>query len=252
MKRSWYLGLGPEDVGRHCVLVGDPGRVDLFAARLDRSRLVNGDRGLRTVTGLFGEVPVTVTAFGMGAPIATIVLEELASVGAEVILRAGTAMSTGPELPLGSFVVAHAGYRGEGTSSSYAPLAFPAVADPALTAAAVAELDRRRLPHSVAIIGSFDGFYSEMLARDPGQAGDVQDRLAELRRLGVAAADMETAAVLVVGSILRIRAGSLCLVSVDGTTRSTLGDEEREAGERALVEVALATVTSFAGHPSAA
>ena len=247
MKRSWYLGLTASDIGRHCILVGDPGRVELFAARLDGARVMNEDRGLRTVTGTFADVPVTVTAFGMGAPIATIVLEELASLGAQAILRAGTAMSTGPDVPLGSFVVGLAGYRGEGTSPSYAPPAYPAVADPSLSAAVSAELARRDLVHHDGIIASFDAFYREMLAHNAGEVDRVTAQLAELRRLGVIAADMETAALLVVGSILRVHVGSLCLVTVDGSTRATLEDGARDAGERQLIDVALAAVASL-GH----
>lgn len=246
MNRSWYLGLTADDIGRHCILVGDPGRIEVFASRLTESRIVNEQRGLRTLTGRHNGMPLTVCAFGMGAPLATIVLEELADLGANVVLRAGTAMATGPALALGSFFVASAGLRGEGTSRTYAPLEYPAVADPALTARVVGELTTRGLPHAVGIIASYDGFYTEMFALDEGRTPLVAQRLDELRRLGVPAADMETAALLVVGSLCRVRTGSLCLVSVDGATHDTLDETARRTGEAQLVEVALGAVTSLA------
>jgi Uridine phosphorylase len=244
--RSWYLGLSPDDVGRYCVLVGDPGRVEIFARRLEGARTLPERRGLRTVTGRYAGSLVTVCAFGMGAPLATIVLEELAALGAEVVLRAGTAMSTGPELPLGSFIVASAGLRGEGTSRSYAPIEYPAVADGVLIARVTEALAERGLPYHVGIVASYDGFYTEMLTFDPTRAPGIASRFEGLRRLGVYAADMETAAVLVVGSLRRIRVGSVCLVSVDGTTRNTLEEAARIHGEEQLVDVALDAVTSCA------
>ena len=251
MNRSWYLGITADDIGRYCILVGDPGRVDVFASRLTGARTVTEQRGLRTVTGTYAGTTVTVCAFGMGAPLATIVLEELAELGAEVVLRAGTAMATSPELLLGSFIVANAGYRGEGTSRSYAPIEYPAVADAVLTARVVHELVTRGLPYRLGVVASYDGFYTEMLSFDPQRAPGVAHRFEELQKLGVHAADMETAAVLLVGSLRHVRVGSVCLVSVDGATRSVLDDVARRDGESRLVDVALDAVTSFARSPIA-
>src|SRR2546422_317834 len=126
---AWYLGLKSGDVASRCILVGDRARVDMFGAHLKDARLLSDRRGLRTVGGTFQGVPVTVSAFGMGAPIAAVLLEELAAIGVRVALRAGTAMSLAPDrLPLGTFIVAHAALRAEGTSLTYAPLGYPAAA----------------------------------------------------------------------------------------------------------------------------
>ena len=246
MKRAWYLGVGREEVAPRCVLVGDPARVDLFAACLDGARLVSEERGLRTVTGAAGGVPVTVSAFGMGAPIAAVVLEELVGLGARVVLRAGTALGVGGEdgPSLGAFVVAQAAMRGEATSAGYAPPGYPAAADPDLNDRLRAELVRAGAPFLVGTMASYDGFYTELFAADEARRAGVEARLAELRRLRVLAADMETSAVLVAGAVLGVRAGSLCLVSVDGANRARLGEAERRAGEARLVEVALAAVAA--------
>ena len=76
--RAWYLNCEAEEVGDRAVLVGDPGRVERVAARLDDVRWLNADRGLITATGSRGDAQVTVTAFGMGAPIAAVVLRRAA------------------------------------------------------------------------------------------------------------------------------------------------------------------------------
>jgi uridine phosphorylase len=245
VKRAWYLGVTAEEIAPRCILVGDPGRVDRFAARLDGARLVSQERGLRTVTGEYEGTPVTVSAFGMGAPIAAVVLEELAGVGARVVLRAGTAMAVGDDANLpGALVLAHAAFRGESTSVTYAPLGYPAVADPLLLAAAQVELRRSGAPYREGLLASYDGFYTELFAVDERRKREVVARFAELAALGVLAADMETSAVLVAGALLGVRAGSLCLVSVDGRRGTRLDEAARRAGEDTLVDVTLATVTA--------
>jgi len=237
---AWYLGLNAGDVATRCILVGDRARVDMFGERLDGARVLSDKRGLRTMGGTFDGVPVTVSAFGMGGPIAAVLLEELASIGVRVVLRAGTAMSLAPDrLPLGSFIVAHAALRAEGTSLSYAPLGYPAAADPVVVSTVTEVLTQIGAPHHVGILATADGFYSEMLAPSAARAEPVNRRQEEFRKLGVLAADMETATIFVVASLLGVRAGSLCLISVDGPGRALLDDDSRRAGERQLVEVAL-------------
>lgn len=247
MKQTWYLGATANDVADRCILVGDPGRVHLFADRLQDTRVVNERRALLAVTGRFGGMPITVAAFGMGAPIAAVVMEELAALGARVFLRAGTAMSLGPELPLGSFVVGIAGMREEGTSRTYAPAGYPAVADLALTNAVVDCLTAMDLPHRIGVIASDDGFYGRFLAQSVDQEAQVERRLGELRRLRVLAGDMETAAVLTVAAVRGVRAASLCLVSVDACTRTRLDPERMRRGEHDLVEAALRAVSVGSG-----
>jgi uridine phosphorylase len=246
VKRAWYLGATADQIAERCILVGDPARVDLFAARLETPRQISQERGLRTVTGVVGEVPITVGAFGMGAPVAAVVLEELVGLGARVVLRAGTALAVGtqPAVPLGAFVVAQAALRGEATSSTYAPLGYPAAADPVLNDRLRDELARHDVVHRIGLLASFDGFYTELVAADDARQAGVAARLAELRRLRVLAADMETSAILVAGAVLGVRAGSLCLVSVDGPSHDRLGTVERADGERRLVEIALAAIAA--------
>ena len=87
---------------------------------------------------------VTATAFGMGGPIAAIVLHELFDLGVRTFLRVGTAMAM-PPAKLGDFVLADGAFRDDGTSRTYAPLGYPAVADFDLGAALRAALETARV-----------------------------------------------------------------------------------------------------------
>ena len=94
-RRAWYIGCSEEEVGEGAVLVGDPGRIERIAEHLSAPHFVEENRGLRTVTGERAGRRITATAFGMGAPIAAIVLHELFDLGVRAFLRIGTAMVDG-------------------------------------------------------------------------------------------------------------------------------------------------------------
>ena len=54
--------------------------------------------------------------------------------------------------------------RGEGASQTYAPLAYPAVADFDFGGALRTELGRRAAPWRAGLFGTYDGFYTEMFS----------------------------------------------------------------------------------------
>jgi uridine phosphorylase len=238
VKDAWYLSCSPGDVADRAALVGDPGRVDLFAAQLEDPRIVGENRGLQVVTGASHGIPVTVCAFGMGAPIAVIVLEELAQLGVAAVVRVGTAMTLVAG-GLGELVVASAGVREEAVSATYLPSSFPATPDLDLLFDLLVALESRRERYRVGLVASLDGFYTEMFAVRPERVDRIGARLGGLREAGVVAVDMETSALLTVARRLGVRAASLCLASVDAESRTKLEGDERDEAEGRLVEVAL-------------
>jgi uridine phosphorylase len=250
-RRGWYLRCTEHDIAERVVLVGDPGRVEVFARSLQSPRIVNTNRALNTVTGLYNGVPVSVAAFGMGAPIMAVVLEEVVWLGAKVVLRAGTAMSSAPGW-FGKFIVADAAVRGESTSGTYVSPGYPAVADDLLVDALSSILTENSKSWGRGVMASYDGFYSELFALDERRRQKVLDLRAHLRDLGISATDMETSALLTIGNYLGVQCGSLCLVTVDGETQAALEGPEREEGEADLVRFALEGVTRCALHSQVA
>src|SRR4030095_584177 len=122
-KRAWYLGCTSDQVAERVILVGDPGGVPRLSRCLDDVEFLPVNRGLATATGTHRGVRVTLAAFGMGAPIAVIVLHELGELGSRLFLRIGTTMSL-PPTAIGDFVIADRALRHEGTSYAYAPKDF--------------------------------------------------------------------------------------------------------------------------------
>jgi uridine phosphorylase len=243
MTQAWYLGCGADDVAERAIVVGDPGRVDLFAEQLDDVRLVGDNRGLRSITGSSAGTSVTVCAFGMGAPIAAIVLEELAQLGVKTVLRVGTVMTLVPDA-LGELVVATAAVREEAVSRTYLPLSVPAVPDLDLLFGMLVSLEQLGERYRAGLVASLDGFYTEMFAALSEREQAVRERLAALAELGVIAVDMETSAVLAVARRLHVAAGSLCLATVRSDAPERLDGRDRIQAEARLVQSALRILRS--------
>lgn len=235
---AWYLRCTPDQVGDRAILVGDRARVSLLTDAMTDVEWVNQDRGLSTVTGTYKDIRVTVTAFGMGAPVAVIVLHELARLGVRAVLRLGTMMSL-PPTKVGEYVLADAAIRGEATSGTYVPPDFPAVGDHDLVHAVRTELERSKRPYRAGLVASYDGFYTQMFPLDDRSWSTFRASQETWKSLGVLGLDMETSAVLAVGRGLGVRAASLCLTTVDGPTQQKLDDAAREERERELCHIGL-------------
>src|ERR1700722_7369632 len=167
-RSAWYIGCRQDEVGEAAILVGDRARIDRIAENLKGPHFVEENRGLGTVTGLRAGRRIPVSAFGMGGPIAAIVLHELFDLGVRHFLRIGTAMVMRPA-KLGDFVLADGAVRGEGTSRTYAPIGYPAIADFDLGAALRGALVKHNVSWRAGIFGTYDGFYTEMFALSAGE-----------------------------------------------------------------------------------
>jgi len=243
-KMSWYIGCASDQVGEAAILVGDPARIDRIAARLERPIFPEVKRGLRTVTGWHGGRRLTAAAFGMGAPIAAVVLHELFDLGVRTFLRIGTAMVTKPAV-LGDLVLAEGALRHESTSASYAAAGFPAVTDFAMLSALRTRLSASSWRWHAGVFASYDGFYTQMFALEGGQRSAARELVEDMRRYRILAADMETSALLVAGRVLGARVAVLCLGTVDAITQEKLDAPATAAGEAKLFEAALDTLTAL-------
>jgi uridine phosphorylase len=243
-RTAWYMGHSEDDVGDRAILVGDPDRIDRIAPRLQNARLLPVSRGLRTVTGTYGGARVTVAAFGMGAPIATIVLHELAHLGVTRFVRIGTAMHFAPAAP-GDFLVSTAAVAYDGTSLSYAD-GDPSIpqADPDLVIALRSAVEERDAAVHSGTYATFDAFYRDMFGLDEAGRRRATEVRARMQKLGILATDMETAALLTAARALKVSCATLCLGTVDGLTQEKLGAEPLARGEALLFDAALAAIAA--------
>lgn len=236
-KPSVYLKVTPADVAPYAILSGDPQRVEKMLPFLDNVRIVAVSREYHTYCGTYKDVPVTISSTGIGGPSAAIAVEELYDNGVKVIVRLGTVMGLRDEL-LGCFQIPKGAVRMDGTSTTYAPLGYPAIADPSLVASMIKGVKACGFSWANGLISSVDGFYNEMKSSRLSQKMkvDTLNRLEILKRLGVDGVDMESATMLTVGSLMEIPCCVVTMTTVLANLKEELqGDNRVQAEEKDLI-----------------
>lgn len=99
--------------------------------------------------------------FGIGAPAAAAMLEELIAFGTRAFVSIGTAGALVPGLRPGDVVLCTGALRDEGVSYHYADAGEPAIPDPALTASLGKALAEAGIAHATAKSWTTDGLYRE-------------------------------------------------------------------------------------------
>lgn len=205
---QYHIGCAPGDVGRYCILPGDPGRSAVIARYFDNPVQVAYNREYNTYTGtLLGE-KVTVCSTGIGGPSATIALEELVALGADTFVRTGTCGGIALQVQSNDLVIASGAVRHEGTSREYAPIEFPAVPDFSVLSALVKAAEQMGNPFHVGVVQCKDSFYGQ---HDPARmpvSYELLQKWEAWKRLGVLASEMESAALFTAAAALGVRCGS--------------------------------------------
>ena len=226
LAKQFHIACAQGDIGRYCILPGDPGRVPAIAALFDDAKQIAYNREFNVWTGtLLGE-KVTACSTGIGGPSASIAMEELHKCGADTFIRTGTCGGIALDVQSGDVVVATGAIRYEHTSREYAPIEFPAVADFQVTNALVEATKKLGFPLHTGIVQCKDSFYGQ---HDPAASPvyyELQQKWESWKRLGVLASEMESAALFVVAAALGCRCGS-CFHVVWNQEREAAGLDQR-------------------------
>ena len=226
LAKQFHIACAQGDIGRYCILPGDPGRVPAIAALFDDAKQIAYNREFNVWTGtLLGE-KVTACSTGIGGPSASIAMEELHKCGADTFIRTGTCGGIALDVQSGDVVVATGAIRYEHTSREYAPIEFPAVADFQVTNALVEAAKKLGFPLHTGIVQCKDSFYGQ---HDPAASPvyyELQQKWESWKRLGVLASEMESAALFVVAAALGCRCGS-CFHVVWNQEREAAGLDQK-------------------------
>lgn len=230
------------DVGRYCILPGDPGRCEKIAAYFDGAVKVQQNREYTVYTGtLLGE-KVSVCSTGIGGPSAVIAMEELHAIGADTFVRVGTCGGIALKVQSDDVVIATGAIRHEGASREYAPIEFPAVADYHVQEALVQAAKNLGKPWHAGVVQCKDSFYGQ---HDPQRMPVSYELLAKWeawKRLGVLASEMESAALFCCAAALGVRCGS-CFHVVWNQEREAAGLDQTESHDlAAAIEVGVEAV----------
>ncbi len=220
LEKQYHIQCVEGDVGRYCILPGDPGRCASIAQYFDDAHLVSQNREYTIYTGtLLGE-KVSVCSTGIGGPSASIAMEELHNIGADTFVRVGTCGGIDLDVQAGDVVVATGAIRYEHTSMEYAPIEYPAVANYEVLTAIVEAAERLNKNTHVGVVQCKDSFYGQHSPAKSPVSYELLQKWEAWKRLGVKASEMESAALFVVADALKCRCGSCFHV---------LWNQEREA-----------------------
>ncbi|MGC9136574.1 purine-nucleoside phosphorylase [Caldivirga sp.] len=199
-----HLKVSKGDVAERVIVVGDPARARQLANMLKDSRIINENRGFLTYTGSYNGVKITVATHGIGAPSTAIVVEELVSMGARVIVRLGTAAALRSDIEPGAVLIpSGAGYNAGGIYAQYlgGSIVYPAVPNHEVLLKLVSKFMNSRLSFMIGPIYSSDAFYAE------------EDLPRVLGSRGILGVEMECAVLFLLGLIRGIKTGAVLVIT---------------------------------------
>ena len=122
----------------------------------------------------------------------------------------------------GDLVISTGAIRFEGTTKEYAPIEYPAVADFFVVQALKKAAEKNQKRYHMGVVQCKDNFYGQHSPDTMPVAHELRERWDAWITCGALASEMESAALFIVGSIRRVRVGSVLLVLAN-QTRSEMG-----------------------------
>ena len=210
-EKQYHINVAKGEVGKYCILPGDPARCEKIAAYLENPHHVSTNREYNIWNGtLCGEV-VTVCSTGIGGPSTAIAVEELALCGATHMIRVGTCGGIDVKVKAGDVVIATGAVRQDGTSREYAPIEFPAVSGADTLFALAGAAKEQGIDYHTGVVQSKDSFYGQHSPHRMPVAGELEAKWEAWKRLGVLASEMEASTLFTVGASLGLECGAVFL-----------------------------------------
>lgn len=239
-----HIRLSEEHAVPYAIMPGDPARVERIKEFLTDVEELADNRGMKSITGYYKGVKVMAISTGMGGASISIVVEELAKIGVEVMIRIGSAGAYKPGIELGDLIIANGAVRDDGATKWYVAPEFPAVPDTEVLFEMIKAAEALGYPHHVGIARSHDSFYF-----DDEENSEIE---AYWGTKGVAGGDFETSTLFVVGGIRGVKTGSILnnVVKFQGDVSDAIGDYVDEGsitmeGEKREIILALETMVAL-------
>ena len=225
---EFHLKIKSGDIGRYVILPGDPGRCEKIAALFDNPVKTASNREFTTYTGTLDGVPVSVCSTGIGGPSAAIALEELVHCGADTFIRVGTSGGMQPDVLGGDLVIATGAVRMDGTGTEYAPIEYPATPHFDVVQALHQAATQAGHRFHTGVVQCKDSFFGQHEPEVMPVSYELENKWQAWIRMGCLASEMESAALFIAGSFLRVRVGS-CFLVVANQERAKKGLPNQQA-----------------------
>jgi uridine phosphorylase len=257
---QYHIGFGAADLPAGtsiALLSGDPGRSELIATEhLGGARELSRNRGLDGfVATLPGGSPVVCATSGMGAPSASIVVNELVQTGIRTIIRIGTSGSIRDDVRVGALVIPSGALTNQGAANDIAPPEFPAVADPFLVVAAAQAAARLGIDHHVGVVASTDTFFEgqerSASSANPSLLRRLRGTIDEYHDLGVLSFEMEAGTLFKMGVVYGIHTAAVLGIIAQRSEAEQPDLEAKDLAVDRAIRVAIAAADSWASRGSA-
>lgn len=237
-----HIRLAPDSVCEFALLPGDPERVSTVAHYLENVKELSYNREFKSISGTYKGVNVLVVSTGIGGPSTAIAVEELRNLEVKTLIRIGSCGALQNNIKLGDLVIASGAIRSEGTSNTYIEKSYPAVPDTDILMSLIKCAQELNYVYHCGIIRSHDSFYTD-------NEEEIDKFWAEKN---VLASDMESAALMVIGSLRGLKNASILNVVVEtkgnleeGINNYVDGELEALKGEEKEILTALETVAKL-------
>lgn len=177
------------------IIVGDPARLDVLSKLMENVKIITQNREYRSICGTYKGKNILGLSTGIGAPSTAIAVEELYHIGAERVIRVGTAGAYQRGISIGDLIIAEGVVRSDGLTSQYVPAEYPAVPDLLLMSIARKYASKEYY----GIVRSHDGFYMDNNSKTEEYWSNK----------GILGADMESGTLLTVGRMRKLKTLSI-------------------------------------------
>lgn len=191
------------DVSTHVIVTSVP---DIYEATIERMHEVTekpGQPGFRLASGTVHNIRLTVALRPVGPTALAILVEELARLGARVVINFDTALALSPSVEIGGIFLAPAAVKGDGVSRNYLPVEVPAIADFDLLRHIQQTLEIHNISARTTTVWSIDLYYINEAILEHGAR--IYGKYATI-------VDMDTAALYTVAMSRKLHAASILVV----------------------------------------
>ncbi|WP_223066933.1 nucleoside phosphorylase [Paenibacillus caui] len=212
-----FTRITPEQVGPYVIFVVkdplhgcDKDVAEEVAEHFDTHTLVSDTGMAKTYTGTYKGARITVVSCGSGAPELEIILMDfMTHSNAHTFIRVGGSGAMQEHLSVGDLVIATGAVRDDGTSRSYVPGQFPAIADYELVAAMKKAAEDRGYRHHLGITRSCDSEYAGVgrPARNGYLLQQHEQEFEMWHRAGVLNVEREASILLTLTTLFGLRGG---------------------------------------------
>lgn len=234
------LHLKINKIEKYVLLPGDPGRIDKILNYLTEIKELNVNREFRSCNGKYKGIKISIVSTGIGCPAAAIAVEELANIGAKVLIRIGTCGGLLRKMQPGDIVIPSAAICFDGTTKEYKPNIKKIEADKKITESLIKFAEKMGVKYFTGINRTHDAFY------------EPTDNFVKLAGKGFISSEMECSAVFLLSKLRKLKAGAILVVNTpepleeikkDPTMVYRLVDERRvKKGMDIAIKIALEAI----------